>query len=58
MLPSCSHFVSKDGRVAKINQDFLDQMAQTTTSFANGTLRTLLLCYKEVKTVPEEWDEV
>ena len=58
MLPSCSHFVSRDGRVAKINQEFLDQIAHATTDFANGTLRTLLLCYKEVKSVPEEWEDV
>jgi P-type Ca2+ transporter type 2B len=36
----------------------LDQLTSAQEDFANGTLRTLLLCYKETKTVPEEWDEV
>ena len=58
MLPSCSHYINKDGGVSKISQDFLDQLSQTQVEFANGCLRTLLLTYKEVKSVPEEWDEV
>lgn len=58
MLPSCSHYVNKDGGVSKINQEFLDQVSNATDEFANGSLRTLFLCYKEVKTIPEEWDQV
>ena len=58
MLPSCSHFVKEDGGLAKINQDFLDELTNAQVEFANGTLRTLLLTYKEVKSVPTEWDEI
>ena len=58
MVPACSHFVNKDGGVSKINQDFVDQLTGAQENFANGTLRTLLLTYKEVKSVPEEWDEI
>ena len=46
MLPSCSHYVKEDGGLAKINQDFLDELSGAQVDFANGTLRTLLLCYK------------
>ena len=58
MIPACSHFVNQDGGVSKINQDYIDQLTGAQESFANGTLRTLLLTYKEVKSVPEEWEEV
>ena len=58
MLPSCTHFVNKDGGISKINEQFLNHLAQATTEFANGTLRTLLITYKECKQVPSEWDEV
>ena len=58
MLPSCSHFVKEDGGLAKINQDFLDELTNAQVEFANGTLRTLLLTYKEVKSVPTDWDEI
>ena len=36
----------------------MDLLNGTIEDFANGSLRTLFLCYKEVKTVPQEWDEV
>ena len=58
MIPSCTHFVNKDGGLSKINQDFLDTLDNTISDFASGSLRTLFLCYKEVKTIPEDWDEV
>jgi P-type Ca2+ transporter type 2C len=58
MLPACSHFVDKYGGVSKINQEFLNQLTSVQKDFANGVLRTLLLCYKETKTVSEEWNEV
>ena len=58
MMPSCNQYINKDGGLSKINQDFLDQLSHATNDFANDTLRTLLLCYKEVKSIPEEWDEV
>jgi len=58
MVSSCSHYVKEDGGLAKINQDFLDDLTNTQVEFANGTLRTLLLTYKEVKSVPTEWDEI
>lgn len=55
MVPHCTHFVNRDGGVSKVNQDFSDQLIQSQADFANGTLRTLLLTYKEVKTIPEDW---
>ena len=58
MLPSCTHFVNRDAGISKINQEFLDQLNDSIESFAAGSLRTLFLTYKEVKSVPESWDQV
>lgn len=58
MLPACSHFVNRDAGISKINQEFLDQLNETIESFAAGSLRTLFLTYKEVKTIPESWDQI
>lgn len=57
-IPACSHFINEDGGVSKITNTFTEQLEQTISDFANGSLRTLLLCYKEVKTIPEDWDEI
>lgn len=58
MLPSCTHFVNRDAGISKINQEFLDQLNDSIESFAAGSLRTLFLTYKEVKAIPETWDQV
>ena len=57
-IPSCSHFINKDGAVAKIDQSFLNQLNGSIENFAAGTLRTLLLTYKEVKSIPEDWSQI
>ena len=46
MIPACTQYVKEDGGIAKINQDFLDELSGAQVDFANGTLRTLLLTYK------------
>ena len=58
MLPSCTHFVNRDAGISKINQEFLDQLNDSIESFAAGSLRTLFLTYKEIKSIPETWDQV
>ena len=58
MIPACSHFINQDGGVSKINEGFLNALDGAINDFANGTLRTLMLTYKEVKSIPESWEEV
>jgi Ca2+ transporting ATPase len=58
MLPACSHYVNRDAGISKINQEYLDQLNDTIESFAAGSLRTLFLTYKEIKAIPETWDQV
>ena len=41
-----------------MTSEFKESLDQTIASFADESLRTLLLSYKEVKTIPEEWDEI
>jgi Ca2+ transporting ATPase len=58
MINACSSFVNRDGGISKINQDFLDLLGETIDSFASGCLRTILLTYKEIKTIPEDWNQI
>jgi magnesium-transporting ATPase (P-type) len=58
MIPACTHFVNKDGGISKINQEYLEHLNQTIEDFAAGSLRTLFLTYKEVKAIPEDWNQV
>lgn len=55
MIPSCTHFINKDGGVSKINSDFSESLDNAINNFAAGTLRTLLLTYKEIKSIPNDW---
>ena len=36
----------------------MNQLNGGIESFAAGTLRTLLLTYKEIKTLPEDWSQI
>lgn len=58
MLPACSSFVNRDAGISKINEDFVNQLNETIEDFAAGSLRTLFLTYKEIKTIPESWDQI
>ena len=58
LLPYCTKFINKSGSISKINGEFNDQIHETILDFAAGSLRTILLAYKEVRSAPEEWDEV
>jgi P-type E1-E2 ATPase len=58
LIPYCSKFVDRNGRQAKVTSEFNDTLNNTITDFANECLRTLLLSYKEVSSVPEEWDDI
>ena len=58
LLPYCTKFINKEGKVTKITSEFSDRMHENILNFASKSLRTILLAYKEVTSVPEEWDEV
>jgi Ca2+ transporting ATPase len=58
LIPYCSKFVDRNGRQAKVTSEFNDTLNNTIIDFANESLRTLLLSYKEVSSVPEEWDDI
>lgn len=58
MKPVCSYFVDAESKIAKITEDFEQKYEQAIQEFAQGSLRTLCIAYKELKTVPEEWSQV
>lgn len=58
LLPSCTQFINMEGALSKINQQFSEAFADSMASFAAASLRTILLAYREVKTIPTEWSEV
>jgi Ca2+ transporting ATPase len=58
LIPYCSKYVNRNGHQSKINPEFSESLNQTIINFANESLRTLLLSYKEVSQVPEEWDDI
>jgi Ca2+ transporting ATPase len=58
MIPSCTHFINRDAGVSKINQEYLNQLNDAIEGFAAASLRTLFLCYKEIKSIPEDWNQI
>ena len=48
LINYCTHYIDKNGEVASIDGDFKDQLQLNISSFASQSLRTLLLCYKEI----------
>lgn len=58
LIPYCTKFINKNGSVSKINSDFTNHLEETILGFAAGSLRTMLLAYKEVQSTPESWEEI
>lgn len=58
LLPYCTKYINKNGQVSKINEGFINHLEETILDFAAGSLRTILLAYKDVTTIPEEWDQI
>lgn len=52
LLPYCTKYVNKNGSVSKITTDYTNTIQDTILDFAAGSLRTILLAYKEVSGVP------
>lgn len=58
LIPYCSKYINRSGSVSKMNNDFTNSLNENILDFAAASLRTILLAYKEVQQVPQDWDEV
>ena len=47
LLPSVTHFIDRQGKVAKVTPQFTKQVTQTISQFASESLRTILITYRE-----------
>lgn len=48
LMHHCTQFIDSEGRVSKINSSFEKNLKESMSRFASESLRTLLLCYKEI----------
>lgn len=48
LLPECSTYVGKNGEIKKIDTDYKSVLQYNLNQFAAGSLRTLLICYREL----------
>lgn len=48
LLPECSKYVAKNGELKNIDVDYKSLLQFNLNQFAAGSLRTLLICYKEI----------
>ena len=48
LIEYCSHYIDRNGETVKIDQDFKTEMSANITSFASQSLRTLLICYRQL----------
>jgi len=56
LIDRCTKYISKNGAVAKINAEFLRDLKAAISEFANESLRTILLAYKELDGAPDSED--
>lgn len=49
LIPSVTHFIDRNGKVAKITTQFSKQVLQTVSEFASESLRTILITYRELE---------
>lgn len=49
LLPNCSRYINEHGEFQPIDLNFKNMLAHTLSEFASHSLRTILLCYREVK---------
>ena len=58
LMHNCTQFIDSEGKVSKINSTFEKNLKQSMSKFAHDSLRTLLLCYKEIENFVDEGEEV
>lgn len=49
LLSYCSSYINAEGKISKIDSSFSTKINQVIEEMAAGSLRTLLLVYKEVR---------
>jgi Ca2+-transporting ATPase len=48
LLPECTKYVANNGEIKTVDEDYKDLLKHNLGQFAAGSLRTLLVCYKEL----------
>ena len=48
MLENCRYFINKTNSIAEIDSNWREQFKNTISQFSDESLRTLLLCYREI----------
>jgi magnesium-transporting ATPase (P-type) len=48
LLPECTRYVANNGEIKNVDEDFKNLLKYNLGQFAAGSLRTLLVCYKEL----------
>jgi len=48
LLPECSKYVGKNGELKNIDVDYKSLLQFNLNQFAAASLRTLLICYREI----------
>lgn len=48
LLPSCTKYVAKNGELKNVDNEYIDILKYNLNQFAANSLRTLLICYREV----------
>jgi len=47
LIDMCTRFVNRNGQIEEITEDFLINLKDNQKKFANDSLRTLLITYKD-----------
>lgn len=55
LIPCCSYYIDRNGKKAHLNEQFREQLDNAIHEFANESLRTILLTYKVVNTIPDNF---
>ena len=58
VLPYCSYFINRYEQIEYISKSAKDKVQQAIASFNQSNLRSLVIAYKEVNTIPLNWSEV
>ena len=48
LINYCSHYIDRNGEAVSINSEFKEEMKANISNFASQSLRTLLICYREL----------
>ena len=57
LMHHCTQFIDSEGKISKITSEFEKKLKDNMSKFASESLRTLLLCYKEIAELKEVANE-